>query len=538
MKKWFLPVMAVLTFSAFADDVSLDSSVLSTDGNTPSYIEFSGTYAAGQATSADLIRAIGANLGKEITLKQKDASPLAEGNPKFKYSAARIYGSEKPGADILYLGKSAGVDTIKCLRMIVSGYIREAFGSSAEESDIIAAAVCDWNARNYGNTSYFKSRFDEKILDPFSDLCTDAGLPSDYKEWPNSRIVIPHQAAGSATVSAVSAVAAAAETIFEQEEDPEPALEEEEEIPAAEGPSISAVESPRSLIAGEEADIMREPSAVNEDNGWPWWWIILLIILLLIILLIVLICLFKKRAAKNTGKEVERQVNGTGPEITVYDGSGEETKLLERIKEENPDVDIKLDGSLPFYYRQGMKILMIGKDNNGIDGSEYSEAMVKAYKAHRIASKNGFMTPSAHIIHRRTLKYVWGLQKDLDYKDIPKANDLADIVGDENGFSFARINVIKNAEVGSSYADGEKLIQEQIRILKPDLAIGMKLDWEALDKLGTPKEIDSEGNTKLYDMIDDSGWKYKLINAGIYFSDPKGGDEILYEEIRRLFKKL
>ena len=510
-----VPVFACLGLLFAQEAVELDSAVLGGD-SAPEYVEFEGAYSEGEVSTVDQLRAIGQSLGERM-VGGGTASPAEPVGLGEKYSAARSCGTQKPGADIFYIAESAGVEQIKPLRLMVSGYIESAFNIPKEESDRIAEAVCNWNTNNYNNREYFSRFYDESAFAPFADKTEDIGLPPDYRDWPNSRILIPHQSAGNAGISVVSV----AKAMAQQE-----SFEEVERMAAEEG--------------------------VQEQHGcgcFPCWHCILFLIIILVLLLLLLLLWLKYRKLKRQAEELKNELSDAeAPHIAraapaesegpVYDGSKAEEQLLEKIKEQNPVREILLDGSYPGYYRQNVKVLFIGKNANGIDGAEYSEAMIKAYKAHAIKSKNGTMTPSAHIVHRRSLKYVYGIERDLAYKDIPKANELADIVGEDGGFSFARINVFKNMEENGGAASDSSLLQEQVAILKSDIAIGMKLDEEALKQLGALQKDATEGSSVLYTVTDASGRTYRLINTGIYFSDPTGGDAVLYDEIRALYKRM
>ena len=122
-----------------------------------------------------------------------------------------------------------------------------------------------------------------------------------------------------------------------------------------------------------------------------------------------------------------------------------------------------------------------------------------------------------------------GLQHNLLLYEIPKANKLADLVGKPD-FSFARINFEEDEK------DTRPLIKK-ISILRPDIVICMKLSEEVIQQLGTLSILDKAGSAKLYDVKTASGFSYKLINTGIHFSKPTGGDSVLYGELRALVKK-
>lgn len=272
----------MLSGIAFAQDISVDSDVMR-GGKSPSYVEYSGSYESGEMATGSQIRETGRSLGRIIHAHEDDETPFAKGNPAYKYSAGRVYGKDKAGADILYLGESVGVNTIKCLRLIVSGYVQEAFSCSQTESDLIAVAVCDWNANHYLDSAYFEKRYDLRVFSLFADLCNDIGLSTDYHEWPNSRIVIPHQSAGSALMNSsfVAEVLASEEKSFS--EDGDNLLSDDSEN--------GVVESATELLPQTETDadnVLRNAGFKNEKHKkkWPWWLLLLILILIVIFFLI------------------------------------------------------------------------------------------------------------------------------------------------------------------------------------------------------------------------------------------------------------
>ena len=183
-------------FFGISSEADVDSSVFKYE-KTPVYEEWTGKYSPEEINTRIQIYDIGRRLGKGIHYQetvQHDPFPFTKGNPAYKYSAARIYNSEKRGADIIYVGTTATVDTIKCLRMIVSGYLQEAFDLDAKAADDMAVTAIYWNTTVYNNTDFFSKEFDEKVMTTFGDRTKKIGLSSDYKEWPgNTKIIIPHQ---------------------------------------------------------------------------------------------------------------------------------------------------------------------------------------------------------------------------------------------------------------------------------------------------------------------------------------------------------
>jgi hypothetical protein len=103
-----------------------------------------------------------------------------------------IVPSEQNGfdADILVLGKSAGVDHITNLRRIIAGYFVSAYGYSNADAATLAAFVTVYNAVYRGRMDYFASKYKSAVTDRLTQ--NQVGLSPNYKEWPGAaQIVIP-----------------------------------------------------------------------------------------------------------------------------------------------------------------------------------------------------------------------------------------------------------------------------------------------------------------------------------------------------------
>jgi hypothetical protein len=203
-----------IVFIGASKEADLDSDVFKFD-DTPTYEEWKGTYSPEEINTRIQIYDIGRRLGRGISYQERvedDPFPFVKGNPAYKYSAARIYGSEKRGADVIYIGKTASVDTIKCLRMIVSGYLQQAFSMDEENADKIALTAIYWNTSVYGKKDFFNEVFDERVLSVFDDRTKDIGLSSNFRDWPGkTKIVIPHQFANPIAASSTTESEAAEE---------------------------------------------------------------------------------------------------------------------------------------------------------------------------------------------------------------------------------------------------------------------------------------------------------------------------------------
>lgn len=228
-----------------------------------------------------------------------------------------------------------------------------------------------------------------------------------------------------------------------------------------------------------------------------------------------------------------------------------ENELNRRIREDNPDLTITSDGSYPEYYNQKKRIVIIGREDRGMDGADYNEVMMEGYKTKKIGVKNGYKTPNGHTTQRRVLKYAKGLEDDLEYSETGNADDLSDEVGEKDGYSFAFINASKasnmkdNSQVLNKpqYDDfiernkKNRYLEKQMEILEPDIAVGMNLSDDTIDCLGKATKISEEGSSTLYDIETENGEHYDFINLGSHLSSPFLNEEDLYNEARKLSKK-
>ena len=229
MKKTFLALAGVLFCSVFAFSQemkgSIDTEYLSGEENA-SYTEWTGGYSPSEINTRAQIKDIGRRLANGIIYQeteQQDPFPFNKGNPAYKYSAARVYGGTKRGADVILIGETATVDTIKCLKMILQGYVENAYGISAGESEAVAQALCNWNTALYKNRSLL-NEFEDGVKNAFSGYSSKTGLSTSYRDWKKSVLVIPHL---FTQVQVEAEETAYEEPQYEYQAEPEPAPVEE-----------------------------------------------------------------------------------------------------------------------------------------------------------------------------------------------------------------------------------------------------------------------------------------------------------------------
>ena len=150
-------------------------------------------------------------------------------------------------------------------------------------------------------------------------------------------------------------------------------------------------------------------------------------------------------------------------------------------------------GFYPRYTQQKLKILYIGRESRDLDsGTNYIEYIYTCYtgKERKISGKS----VNRHAFHRRLLKISYGLINNKEWSDIPKASEIAEHFGKENGISFAITNLSKISHCGKASSaisndfkenviNTKHYLKKEISLLKPDLIIGMNMmNWQGFSE--------------------------------------------------------
>jgi hypothetical protein len=183
MKKLFAFILFItISFSVSGYDV--DREELEKNKKDVEFINFTGTHE--KIDTRKEIYSIGEALGMQLDGKQNVSL-------SGKYRILHLVDPTEPeklGADIFILEKSAGVDHIRNLRLILSGYLKSAYGYSEEDSSLIAEFVTYYNAVFRGNTAYFETKYNNMVL--VNIAADNAGIDVHYKNWPGkTRMIIP-----------------------------------------------------------------------------------------------------------------------------------------------------------------------------------------------------------------------------------------------------------------------------------------------------------------------------------------------------------
>jgi hypothetical protein len=190
-------------------------------------------------------------------------------------------------------------------------------------------------------------------------------------------------------------------------------------------------------------------------------------------------------------------------------------------------MDMVIYGIYPFYSEQKTKVLFLGREARGLQGSNYIEIVFNGYQNKKIG-KNSLDRSS---FHRRMLKVAYALNNSINsYKDIPTASKISKQFGRENGLSFAFLNYskISNECIKKWNTNWEKLQEtglignfnsELISAINPDVIISMGL-IDQLKKEFKIEKIEYYRNNSLYKLYINNK-SYDLIN-GYHYSAVKG----------------
>ena len=185
MKKYLIILLlaAVGTLTVFSQNIS-EEEILSIKEQAGSIVFENYVGPITEFNSRDEIFGIGTFLGKG-----KESSTAW--NDKY-----RLYHSFQPeiqdglDGDILAILEKAGVDHIRNLRTIISGYLQAYYDYAEKEAAVLAEFITYYNAIYYKNITYFNSRYKPGVNQYLSK--ENAGLSTHYSDWAGkSRIVIP-----------------------------------------------------------------------------------------------------------------------------------------------------------------------------------------------------------------------------------------------------------------------------------------------------------------------------------------------------------
>lgn len=245
-------------------------------------------------------------------------------------------------------------------------------------------------------------------------------------------------------------------------------------------------------------------------------------------------------------------------------------KQIETPEERKWTESFVTDGFYPYYTKQKVKVLYIGKESLGIGGCDYIDVLMDSIKKNdprgTAERKKDYphdvkkvLTNDNDPFHSKILYLTYGLNHGcLEYKDMPWASEIGTTgFAVDGGISFAFMNFSKfdNPSESSFRADNQRMNlycemsertgrnwhEAQISLLEPDIIISMNISewiarvfkksvWEIFDKNVKNSNVDIG-----YLPVKEK--KIPIINTWHFSCPGKGFEKCFYEPIVRSCKE-
>jgi len=218
-------------------------------------------------------------------------------------------------------------------------------------------------------------------------------------------------------------------------------------------------------------------------------------------------------------------------------------------KNYEPD-DLVFDGFYPYFSKQTVKMLYIGRESLGISGFNYIDILYDAYKSNKVANKS--INVVSNSFHNLMFYLTYGVNKNFpEWKDIPYASELTNKFATNDGISFATMNLSKYSNEDQRWKSNWELINsflnvssngttnfynKEIEIINPDIIITMNLS-SFFVHLGKTEMVEKNDHVDIYKIEVASKQKYILDTH--HFSAPKyhGSPEYFYIPIMNAINK-
>jgi hypothetical protein len=265
---FFAAVLAILFISGNAfvyAQETVDTAELQTNLGAIEFID--NTAAPARIDTRAQIFNIGSGLGAAV---QGGAATAGENTRYFVIH--RLYPAEfdKLDGDIFGIGPNAEVDMIQNLRLIIQGYLEDAYGYSAADAALLAGYITIYNAVYRQNRTYFSGRYKTPLMNDLTE--GKEGLSRRWDEWAgNTLMLIPLQTAADGSLSAVdTSSVTSGEVVEEMRKDADKNIEQRQQMvdlkerEADEAAQKAAIQ--REEIAREEQRIAEQRNAVEAER--------------------------------------------------------------------------------------------------------------------------------------------------------------------------------------------------------------------------------------------------------------------------------
>jgi len=153
------------------------------------FINYEGPHA--RVDSWEQIRQIGATLGRQISAGRRAPPYRLQAGALNRYFVIHCVGGpegRKLDGDIFGIGVDAAVDHIRNLRLIIQGYLQDAYNYSEKDAALLAHYITVYNAVYRGNWNYITDRYKSIVIENLTR--ERAGLSIRFDEWPGRTMML------------------------------------------------------------------------------------------------------------------------------------------------------------------------------------------------------------------------------------------------------------------------------------------------------------------------------------------------------------
>ena len=258
MKKILFALIMTMALVGSAFALNVDEVELKVPGSVDAvqFENYGGPHA--RIDTAAAIVNIGAELGRDVAA---DLEKTAYYRQNAKYSLIHVVDpsvAEGRDADILVLNETAGVDHIKNLRRIVTGFLQAAYNYSKDDAEVIATYVTVYNAVYRQQIQVFQERYKPTVLEYLD--ADKVGLSTNWEDWAGkTQIVIPLNDV-NAGISVVDTTTISDENVVE-------ALRKEEDKAIDLREDMTDIKEREAVSATQKAQEAQKDATVQRNAG-------------------------------------------------------------------------------------------------------------------------------------------------------------------------------------------------------------------------------------------------------------------------------
>ena len=257
MKKFLSVLFTGISFLAVVSAIEVNEAELQVPGSDAIQFEnYGGPYAV--IEPAEAIVGIGTSLGSEVAADMETAATIGAGAKYTLVHAVDMASEGALDADILVLNETAGVDHIKNLRRIITGYLEAAYGYNRADAETLATFVTIYNAVYRGDMENFNAKYKPIVLQYL--MADKVGLSTNWQDWPGkTQIIIP--------LNDVNGGLSSVDTSTISDENVVEGLQDEEGKGVTERESLADIKERESMGAGEKAQTAQKEAAQQRKDG-------------------------------------------------------------------------------------------------------------------------------------------------------------------------------------------------------------------------------------------------------------------------------